>query len=143
MSEWTQTASRLPIKKSLLVFFSAVIILAGCSDGLKGVEADYIIKVSGSERQAFSGHYTIAGTAALPKPVNIAGDAPREYAGKGMAAACIIRKTTAEGILKVEILKGKEVVATGETAQPFGIITLGKIPDRNSIINQILGKILG
>ncbi len=138
----TKTASER-IKKLSLVFLASFIFLAGCSDGLKGVETDYTIKVSGSERQAFSGHYTIAGTAALPKPVNVAGNAPQEYGGKGMAAACIIRKTTAEGTLKVEILKGKEIVATGETAQPFGIITIGKIPDKNSIINQILGKILG
>jgi hypothetical protein len=131
------------MKKSILIFIAAVLFLAGCGEGLKAVEADYTIRVTGSEKQEFSGHYTIAGTGAVPKPVDVAGAAPREYAGRGMAAACIIRKTTAEGTLKVEILKGAEVVAGGETAQPFGIITIGKIPDRDSIINQVLGKILG
>lgn len=131
------------MKKYMLIFIAAVLLIAGCGEGLKGVQADYTIRVTGSDRQEFSGHYTIAGTGAVPKPIDVTGNAPREYTGKGMAAACIIRKTTSEGTLKVEILKGAEVVAKGETAQPFGIITIGKIPDRNSIINQILGKILG
>ncbi len=118
-------------------------MLVGCGESLKGVESDYAIKVSGTEQQPFSGHYTIADTAGIPKPVQISGKAPMEYQGKGVAAACVIRKTTAEGKLKVEIMRGKDVVAATETAEPFGIITLGKIPDKYSIINQILGKILG
>jgi hypothetical protein len=42
----------------------------------------------------------------------------------------------------VEILKGQSIVSTSEVATPFGIITLGKIPDAQSIINQIIGKLL-
>lgn len=140
MSKLKNTAA---ITAMLAAAVLAILTLVGCGDGLQGIQADYTIKVSGSAGQAFSGHYTIAGTAAVPKPVSVSGNAPQEYAGKGMAAACLIRKTTAEGTLKVEILKGREVVASGETAQPFGIITIGKIPDKNSIINQLLGKILG
>ncbi|MEE9911005.1 MAG: hypothetical protein K4571_04705 [Deltaproteobacteria bacterium] len=66
-----------------------------------------------------------------------------EYKGKGIAAACVIRKTNAEGQMKVEILKGQGVVSSAETAAPFGIIKLGKIPDAQSIINKIIGIILG
>jgi hypothetical protein len=131
------------MKRSKLYFILLIILLFGCSEGLKGVESDYTIKITGGEQLPFSGHYTIAGTGAMPKPVQITGKAPAEYTGKGLAAACVIRKTTVEGTLKVEILHGKEVVSTAETAAPYGIITLGKIPDTNSIINQILGKILG
>ena len=131
------------MKRSKLYFILIIILLFGCSEGLKGVESDYTIKVTGGEQLPFSGHYTIAGTGAMPKPVQITGKAPAEYTGKGLAAACVIRKTTVEGTLKVEILHGKEVVSTAETAAPYGIITLGKIPGTNSIINQILGKILG
>lgn len=132
------------MKRSKLFFILIIIVLLfGCSEGLKGVESDYTIKVTGADQLPFSGHYTIAGTGAMPKPVQVTGKAPAEFTGKGLAAACVIRKTTAEGTLKVEILHGKEVVSTAETASPFGIITLGKIPDTNSIINQILGKILG
>lgn len=131
------------MKRLILLFVITMIFLVGCGESFKGVEADYTIKISGTDRQPFSGHYTIAGTTAIPKPAQVTGKAPMEYAGKGFAAACVIRKTTAEGKLKVEILKGKDVVSTTETTEPFGIVTLGKIPDKNSIINQILGKILG
>ena len=131
------------MKRLVLLFVITMIFLVGCGESFKGVEADYTIKISGTEQQPFSGHYTIAGTTAIPKPLQVTGTAPTEYTGKGFAAACVIRKTTAEGKLKVEILKGKDVVSTTETAEPFGIVTLGKIPDKNSIINQILGKILG
>jgi len=131
------------MKRSKLYFILIIILLFGCSDGLKGVESDYTIKVTGADQLPFSGHYTIAGTGAMPKPIQITGKAPAEFTGKGLAAACVIRKTTVEGTLKVEIIHGKEVVSTAETAAPYGIITLGKIPDTSSIINQILGKILG
>jgi len=133
------------MKRTILYFLSGIIFLLGCSgsEGLKGVESDYTIKVTGSEQVQFSGHYTIAGMGAMPKPVQVSGKAPMEYAGKGLAAACVIRKTTVEGTLKVDILKDKDVVSTTETSAPYGIITLGKIPDTNSIINQILGKIFG
>jgi hypothetical protein len=107
------------------------------------MELDYTIKISGSDKLQFSGHYTIAGTGAMPKPVQVKGAVPMEYKGKGMAAACVFRKTTAEGTMKVEIMKGQEIVSSSETAAPFGIITLGKIPDGQSIINQIISKILG
>lgn len=131
------------MKKPILLFLIAIIFLGGCGESLKGVDAEYSIKVSGTDQLPFSGHYTIASTVSIPKPVSVSGNAPSEYAGKGFAAACVFRKTTAEGKLKVEILKGKDVVSAKETTEPFGIITLGKIPDKNSLINQILGKILG
>jgi len=131
------------MKRSLIYILIATALLFGCGESLKGVELDYAIKISGTDQLAFSGHYTIAGTGAVPKPIQVTGKAPMEYTGKGLAAACVIRKTVPEGTLKVEILRGKEVVASAETTAPYGIITLGKIPDSNSIINQILGKILG
>jgi hypothetical protein len=130
------------MKGSILYFLLAALFLYGCGDGLKSMESDYTIKISGADQLPFSGHYTIAGMGALPKPVQITGKGSVEYTGKGLAAACVIRKTTSEGILKVEILREKDIVSTAETAAPYGIITLGKISDTTSIINQILGKIL-
>ena len=131
------------MRRTILYLLLGIVFLFGCSEGLKGVEADYTIKVTGSSQLAFSGHYTIAGTGAVPKPISVKGVVPMEYKGKGIAAACVIRKTNTEGQLKVEILKGQGVVSSAETAAPFGIITLGKIPDAQSIINKILGIILG
>jgi hypothetical protein len=131
------------MKRSIIYVLFGIIFLCGCSEGLKGVESDYTIKVTGSDQLQFSGHYTIAGTGALPKPVQVKGAVPVEYKGKGVAAACVFHKTSAEGTLKVEILNGQAVVASMETATPYGIITLGKMPDKDSIINQILAKIFG
>jgi hypothetical protein len=130
------------MRRPILYLLLGIILLVGCSEGLNGVDADYTIKVTGSDKLAFSGHYTIAGTTAIPKPVQVTGTVPMEYKGKGMAAACVFRKTAAEGNLKVEILKGQSIVSSSEVATPFGIITLGKIPDAQSIINQIIGKLL-
>lgn len=131
------------MKHSIFCIMVMIIFLLGCSEGLQGVEADYTIKVTGSEKLEYSGHYTIAGIGAIPKPVSVKGVVPLEYKGKGFAAACVIRKITAEGKLKVEILKGRSVVSTSETAAPFGIVTMGKIPDAQSIINKIIGIVLG
>jgi len=131
------------MKQSILFILLASIFVYGCGDGLKGMESDYTIKVTGADHLPFSGHYTIAGTGAMPKPFQVTGKGSGEYTGKGLAAACVIRKTTSEGTLKVEIIRGKDVVSTAETATPYGVITLGKIPDTTSIINQIIGKILG
>lgn len=120
-----------------------IMLLGGCGDGLKGMEGSYTIKVTGSEKLKFSGHYSFIGTGGIPKPINIEAVAPAEYKGNGVAAVCVFRKTTAEGTLKVEILKDDKVVSTSETTQPFGVISLGKVPDTNSIINKILGAVLG
>lgn len=119
------------------------IILCGCSDGLKDVEASYTVKVTGSEKLKFSGHYSFVGMGGIPKPVRVDAVVPLEYKGKGIAVACVFRKTTPDGTLKVEILKDGKAVSTSETEQPFGVISLGKVAEANSIINKILGMILG
>src|SRR5512145_1152520 len=100
------------MRRTILCLLLGIMFLFGCSDGLKGVESDYTIKVTGSDKVEFSGHYTIAGTGAIPRPIPVKGVAPMEYKGKGMAAACVIRKTNAEGQLKVDILKGQGVVSS-------------------------------
>ena len=131
------------MKRFMLCILVGLFLLSGCGEGIKVIEEAYTIRVTGSSQQQFSGHYTIAGTGSVPKPVQVKGSVPVEYSGRGIAAACVFRKTAADGTLKVEILKGEKVIAAEETAAPFGIITLGKIPDKESLINQILGRILG
>jgi hypothetical protein len=131
------------MKKVYLSIILGVFLLYGCGDGLKGIETDYAIKITGSDKLKFSGHYSFVGMGSVPKPVNIEGAVPAEYSGKGIAAVCVFRKTTAEGTMKVEILKEGKVVSASETAVPYGVISLGKAPDQESIINQILKKIFG
>lgn len=131
------------MKKTWICLILICISLYGCADGLKDVETSYTVKVTGSEKLKFSGHYSFVGVGGVPRPVSIEAVVPAEYKGKGVGAVCVFRKTTAEGTLKVEILKDGKVVSTSETEQPFGVVSLGKVPDTNSIINKILGMILG
>jgi hypothetical protein len=114
------------MKLSTLYLITIIMLLLGCGEGWKGVASNYTIRVTGSDQLAFSGHYTIAETGSIPRSVQVTGNAPMEYAGKGIAVTCIIRKATSESDpLKVEILRGKEFVSTAETKDPYGIITLG------------------
>ena len=131
------------MKKICMCLAFICLFIYGCTDGLKGMESSYTIKVTGTEKLEFSGYYSFVGTTGVPKPVNVKMVVPAEYKGKEVAAVCVFRKPTAEGTLKVEISKDGKVESSSETTQPMGVITLGKIPDTNSIINKILEIILG
>lgn len=131
------------MKKMLLCVTMILILIIGCGERLNKMETSYTVKVTGSEKLKFSGHYSFVGVTGVPHPINVEAVVPAEYKGRGVAAICVFRKTTSEGTLKVEILKDEKVESASETAQPFGVISLGKIPDANSIINKILAVILG
>jgi hypothetical protein len=131
------------MKIILVCFTLAFLLLNGCGESINKMETSYTVKVSGSEKLKFSGHYSFVGTKRIPTPVQVEAVVPAEYQGNGVAAVCLFRKTTVDGTLKVEILKDGKVVSTSETAQPFGVVSLGKIPDTNSIINKVLTAILG
>jgi len=131
------------MKNILVSTMLAVFLLCSCGTSMKDMEASYTIRVTGTEALKFSGHYSFAGTDGIPRPVNIDAVVPMEYKGKGMAAVCLFRKKTADGTLKVDILKDDKVVSTSETTQPFGVVSQGKVPDTNSIVNKILGAVLG
>jgi hypothetical protein len=73
----------------------------------------------------------------IPKAVQVNGNGTVVYTGNVLAAGCIIRKTTSEGTLKVEIIRGKDVVSTSETAAPFGVIEgLHQIKNMKLIISR-------
>lgn len=131
------------MKKICICLAFVCLFIYGCTDGLKGMESSYAIKVTGTEKMEFSGYYSFVGMEGAPKPVNVKAVVPAEYKGKGVAAVCVFRKTNAEGALKIEILKDGKVESSSETTQPMGVVTLGKIPDTNSIINKILSIIPG
>ena len=131
------------MKRSIACLLLGIALLCGCSEGLKTMEANYAIKITGSDKLQFSGYYSIIGTGGISKPVNVEGTVPAEYKGTGFAALCVFRKKSAEGTLKVEVLKDNKTEALTETSQPYGVISAGKMPDQDSIINRILGKILG
>ena len=131
------------MKRNLFCLTLFFVLLYGCGNSLKEMETTYSIKMTGSDKMKISGHYSFVGIEGIPKPIYIETIVPIEYQGRGIAAVCVVRKTTDAGTLKVEILKDGKVVSASETTQPFGVVSLGKIPDTNSIINKILGAILG
>ncbi len=128
----------------MLFLLIGIISLGGCAEVYKAVESDFIIKVSGTKDLKFNGHYSFVAAGSTPIPVNVVGTVPTEYPGKGVMALCLFRKTTLEGSLKVEILKGEKVVAEGESAVPYGVVSLKTpVPGKDNIIMQILKKFMG
>jgi hypothetical protein len=131
--------------KSLLLFLLiGIITLGGCAEVYKAVESDFIIKVSGTKDLKFNGHYSFVTAGSTPIPQKVEGTVPTEYQGKGVMALCLFRKTMIEGSLKVEILKGEKVVAEGESAVPYGVVSLKTpVPGTDNIIIQIFKKFIG
>ncbi len=131
-------------QKRLWLFLLIMILpLWGCSDLLKAVESGFTIKVSGTKDIKFKGHYSFVTTGSVPIPQNVEGIVSTEYQGKGAMALCLFRKTGLEGSLKVEILKGEKVVVEGETAVPYGVVSLKTpVPGSDNIIIQIFKKIM-
>jgi hypothetical protein len=138
------TRSKNKPKNLLLFLLIGIITLVGCVQVYKAVESDFIIKVSGTKDLKFSGHYSFVAAGSTPVPQNVEGTIPSEYQGKGVLALCLFRKTTIEGSLKVEILKGEKVLVEGETAVPYGVVSLKTpVPGTDNIIMQILKKFMG
>lgn len=128
---------------SCLVLCLYCLFLLGCGF-LTNTNYDFTIRVSGTERLIFSGHYSIVGAKALSEPVPAYGTAHGEYKGKGSLVLCSFRKLTEEGVLKVEILKDSKVVSEAETSAPFGYVSLKTpMPEKNTIITQIMEKVFG
>jgi hypothetical protein len=132
-------------RKSLWLFLLiGIIIFGGCAEVYKAVESDFVIKVSGTKDLKFNGHYSFVAAGSTPVPLNVEGAVPIEYRGKGVMALGLFRKTTIEGSLKVEILKGEKVLIEKETVIPYGLVSLKTpVPGTDNIIIQILKKFIG
>jgi hypothetical protein len=132
-------------RKYLLFFWLiGISLLFGCSLGLKDLESNFSIKISGTTGLKFKGHYAIAATVSNPDLQNVAGTVPAQYQGKGAMALCLFRKTSPGGSLKVEILKDEKVVAQGESIVPYGVVSLKtSLPGKDNILIQILKRFSG
>jgi hypothetical protein len=127
---------------SLLIVIALIVI--GCSDGLRGLESDFTIKVGGTEGLKFKGHFAISTTVSNPDLQNVSGTVPAQYQGKGLMALCLFRKTVPAGSLKVEIFKNEKVLTQGETLLPYGFVSLKTpIPGSDSLILQFLKRFFG
>ena len=132
------------MKRWLFVIPLVVFTLWGCGDTFKGMESDLKISVTGTPGLKVSGHYAFVATGEVPKPQNVEGTVPVEYQGKGLTALCLFRKTSADGTLKVEIIRDGKVIAASETQVPQGFVSLTTPPPgTDTVIGQILNRLFG
>lgn len=88
-------------------------------------ESDYTVRVSGTAGTSFSGTYAVVSLAGDSVAQTVTGSVPAEYnAGRGNFVTVNFEKGAGSGTLRVEILKGGRVVASSETAAPFGSLEL-------------------
>jgi hypothetical protein len=131
-------------KYFLFFWLIGISLLFGCSLGLKDLESNFTIKISGTTGLKFKGHYAIGATVSNPNLQNVEGTVPAQYQGKGVMALCLFRKTSPAGSLKVEILKDEKAVAQGASLVPYGIVSLKTpIPGTDNLFIQILKRFLG
>jgi hypothetical protein len=132
-------------KSILHCFVACLCFLALANCGLlKDASSDFTIRVSGTEGLKFSGHYSIVGNKTLPEPIRAYGVGHGEYKGTGSLVLCSFRKLVNGGSLKVEILKDGMVISESTTSIPYGFVSLKtQIPEKNTMIAQIMGKIFG
>lgn len=130
------------MKRWWFVIPIVVLALWGCGETFTGMESDMTIRVTGTPGLKVGGHYAFVAAGEVPKTQNVDGTVPVEYRGRGLTALCLFRKTSADGTLKVEIIRGDKVIATSETQAPMGFVSLTTPPpEAESIIGQILNRI--
>ena len=130
------------IKVMIVMALVCPAVFTGCLGDLKSFESIFTVRVSGEKDLKFKGYYAFPGTGSIGRPVNVEGVVPAEYRGKGVTALCMFRSTSPKGSLKVEILKGDTVIGASDTREPYGVITLGKMPNSESMVNLVIGKIM-
>lgn len=128
----------------LFLWLIGISLLVGCSLGLKDLESNFTITISGTTGLKFKGHYAITAPVSDQNLQNVEGTVPAQYQGKGVMALCLFRKTSVAGSLKVEILKDEKVVTQGESLIPYGVVSLKtQIPGTDNIFIQTLKRFLG
>ena len=135
----------MKIQKYFFLFLLIGIpLFFGCSPGLKDLESNFTIKISGTTGLKFKGHYAIAATISNPDLQNVEGTVPAQYQGKGVMALCLFRNTSPAGLLKVEILKDEKAVALAQSAVPYGVVSLKTpLPGKDTILIKILKRFIG
>jgi hypothetical protein len=132
------------MKKLMLLSIAVIVLFSYGCDSMKGMESDFVIKITGTDSLKFNGHYSFIETGGVPKPVNVSGTVPTAYKGKAITVACLFRNTSEKGSFKVEITKDGKTISEASSDIPYGIVTLKTpLPDKNTILSQILKKVLG
>ena len=123
------------MRKLAVLFITAVIVLlVGCGPTSLDLapyqehkDHSYTISVTRGETSPiieFSGHYMAITSSGQSSSRSVDGYTPREYTVKGVIVSCTFQKMCENGLLRVEILKGGEVVNSSFTSAHYGIVSV-------------------
>lgn len=111
------------MKKAFCLLIATVILgvlLVGCTES---GDSDFTIEVSGSSGLEFSGNYMVVTSEGQSTSKSVDGIVPARYDVRGNIVLCTFQKQSEYGILRVEILRGADVVAQSETSAAYGIVS--------------------
>jgi len=85
---------------------------------------DYNIHVTGAEGQEFAGSYSVVSASGKTQVKSVEGVIPETFSVEGRVVIARFQKTGEEGLLKAEIKHGDKVVATSQTSDPSGSVSV-------------------
>jgi len=114
------------MKKLISVILMVCIVgvfFIGCG-GYLPTDAEFQIKVSGTNGLEFSGSYMVLTSGGQSTSKSVEGVVPAAYSVKGDIVSVAFQKQTESGTLKVEILRGGKVVNSSDTTAAYGVVAV-------------------
>ena len=105
---------------AIIIIIISIVTCAGM--GLQ--DSPFQIKVSGTDGLAFSGSYFITTANGQVTSKSVDGIIPDQYTVTGTIISVVFQKQTELGILRVEIIKGNDVIASEDTVAAYGIVSV-------------------
>ncbi|MGB5924885.1 MAG: hypothetical protein WBH01_02180 [Dehalococcoidia bacterium] len=101
-----------------------IIVVVLTCDGIVPRDSTFDIKISGTGGLEFSGSYMVTTSNGQVVSKSVDGMIPEQYSVSGTLVSVMFQKQTEEGTLRVEIVKGNEVIASEETTAEYGIVSV-------------------
>lgn len=114
---------KVGIVLGVIVLVIIVIAIATCN-GIGFRDSTFEIRVSGTEGLEFSGSYMVVTAEGQSTSKSVDGTVPEQYLVSGAIVSVVFQKQSQEGILRVEIVKGTEVIASEETTASYGVVSV-------------------
>ena len=109
--------------KQLTVCALLIVLITGCGKTAL-TEAEYTIRIAGTDGLKFSGSYMQVGSSGSSESQSIEGTVPAEYTIKGAIASVVFQKKERNGTLRVEIVRDGKVVKSAETSAEYGVVSI-------------------
>jgi len=108
----------------LLLLFGYVMFIAPNHGGKGLLESDFTVEISGTSGLRYSGSYMVTSTTGKSASKSVEGKVPGQYNVTGNIVSVSFQKKSESGSLKVQILKGGNVVAETETSAAYGVASV-------------------